>query len=143
MQAMDRDALIGYVREQRDGVVASLAADGAPQAAYLELTATDRGELVFNARSMSRKIANIRRDPRVTVVVGGPDRTTLQCEGLADLPQGDDRERCAAAYVGAFPHFAGSLSTNGISLIRVRLTWARFGDFRLGTPQIVDVDLDS
>lgn len=98
-----------YVSAQRDGGVSTVGPDGAPQAAFLSIAATDRGELVFDARPDSRKVANIRRDPRVAVVVGGPDGTTLQCQGIADLPEDRELERCAAAYVSAFPEFEQSL----------------------------------
>ncbi len=121
--------------------MSSLGRDGAPQAAYLPITATDRAELVFDARATSRKIANLRRDPRVAVVVGGRDGTTLQCEGVADLPDGAERERCARAYLGAFPQFAASLSDEGVVLVQVRLTWARYGDYRPGFSSSAEVPL--
>ena len=138
--AMDRSGLVEYVRSQGDGVITSLGPDGRPQAAYLAITATDVGELVLDARASSRKVANIQRDPRVAVVVGGSDGTTLQCEGLADIPQGQARERCAAAYVVAFPAFAASVSDPGVVVIRITPTWARFGDYR-GPVRVVDVAL--
>ncbi|WP_125774251.1 pyridoxamine 5'-phosphate oxidase family protein [Antribacter gilvus] len=138
---MDTAELVAYVRSQADGVVATTGPGGAPQAAYLSLAATDRGELVLDARASSRKVVNLRADARVAVVVGGPDGTTLQCEGLADLPEGDDRERCAAAYVAAFPQFAASLADDGIVLVRITPSWARHGDFRGDVPVLRDVDL--
>ncbi|NUU19126.1 GNAT family N-acetyltransferase [Cellulomonas humilata] len=138
---MDRRGLVQYVRAHGDGVVSSLGPDGAPQAAYLPIAATDRAELVFDARVTSRKIANLRRDPRVAVVAGGRDGTTLQCEGVADLPDGAERERCARAYLDAFPQFAASLSDDGVVLVRVRLTWARFGDYRPGVSSSGEVPL--
>ncbi|MFF1876059.1 pyridoxamine 5'-phosphate oxidase family protein, partial [Kitasatospora herbaricolor] len=140
MQPMDLTELIGYVRGQRDGVVSTLGLDGAPQAAYLSVATTGRGELVFDARPWSRTASNIRRDARVAVVIGGADGTTLQCEGEADLPEGEELERCAAAYVSAFPQFADSLSS-GVVVIRVRLSWARYGDFRGEAAEVRDVDL--
>lgn len=127
---MEPEQLVEYVRARGDGVVSTLGPSGEPQAAYLPIAATDSGELVFDARVTSRKIANLRRDARVAVVVGGADGTTLQAEGVADLPEGADRERCAAAYLAAFPQFAASLGADGIVLVRVRLTWSRFGDYR-------------
>lgn len=140
MQRMDRTEFIGYVRGHGDAVVSTIGPDGAPQAAYLSVAATDRGELVFDARPTSRKVSNIRRDSRVAVVIGGADGTTLQCEGEADLPEGEELERCAAAYVSAFPQFADSLAS-GVVVIRVRLVWARYGDFRGRGAEMSDVDL--
>lgn len=122
--------LIAYVRAQADGVVSTLGSAGEPQSAYLPLTATDRGEIVFDARVGSRNVANILRDARVAVVVGGADGTTLQLQGAADVPEGDDRARCAAAYAAAFPRFAASLDRPDIVLLRVTVDWSRFGDYR-------------
>lgn len=138
---MDRAGLVEYVRTQADGVLSTLGPDGSPQAAYLPMTATDRGELVLDARASSRKVANLRRDPRVAVVVGGRDGTTLQCEGVADLPDGADRDACARAYLEAFPQFEASLADPEIVLVRIRLTWARHGDYRPGASSVQDVDL--
>lgn len=127
---MDEAALIEYVRAQRDGVVSTLGPDGSPQAAYLPVAATAIGELVFDARDDSRKVANIRRDPRVAVVIGGADGTTLQVQGAADVPSGRDHARCAEAYVAAFPEFADSVHSADIVIVRVTPDWSRYGDYR-------------
>jgi Pyridoxamine 5'-phosphate oxidase len=133
--------LIDYVHAQRDGVVTTVGPDGGPQAAYLSLAATGRGELVFDAKADSRKVANLRRDPRVAVVAGGRDGTTLQGEGRAVFPEGEELARAEAAYLAAFPEFGPSLRRAGVVVILVRLNWARFGDYRAETPVITEVSL--
>ncbi|MET1020534.1 MAG: pyridoxamine 5'-phosphate oxidase family protein [Microterricola sp.] len=134
---MELSDIVAYVRDSGSGVVATLAVDGSPQAAYLDLTATDSGELVFNARSDSRKIANILGDGRVAVVIGGADGTTLQCEGTATLATGPDLERCAAAYGEAFPQFEPARP--GVVLVLVALQWARHRDYRSSAPVSQDI----
>jgi len=126
--------LVSHVRQAGDGVVSTLGPDGGPQAAYLAVAVTDAGELVFDARVGSRKVVNVARDERVAVVVGGAGGTTLQVQGVADVPSGADRERCVAAYATAFPQFVGSLVDPGIVVLRVRVSWARWGDFRVSPP---------
>ncbi|MFE5337769.1 pyridoxamine 5'-phosphate oxidase family protein [Isoptericola sp. NPDC056573] len=133
------ERLVGHVRAVGDGVVSTVGPDGAPQAAYLTLAVTARGELVFDARVGSRKVANLRRDPRVAVVVGGPGGTTLQVQGVADVPSGDDAARCADAYRAAFPRFAASLDDPGIVVVRVVARWARWGDYRSSPPVVEDL----
>ena len=137
---MNRGELIEYVRAQADAVVATIGSGG-PEAAYLAITATDDGELVFDARVSSRKIANLRAHPRLAIVIGGRDGTTLQCEGSADFPTGEERARYAASYVAAFPQFAASLDGDDIVLVRVTLDWARFGDFVASPPVVTEVEL--
>jgi len=140
---MDRSELIAFIRADGDAVVSTIGPDGAPQAAYLSITATDRGELVFNARGGSRKIANLRRDPRIAVVVGGAEKTTLQLQGTAEVldPGSDEAARAAAAYGEAFPWFRESLTRSEFELVLVRPEWARFGDYREGPPVVVEVDV--
>ncbi|MGX5696736.1 pyridoxamine 5'-phosphate oxidase family protein [Agromyces soli] len=138
---MGLDEFVAYVRAQRAGVVSTLATDGSPQAAYLTIAATERGELVFDAKPDSRKVANLRRDGRIAVVIGGADGTTLQAEGRADLPEGEELARCTAAYLDAFPEFAGSFDTGTVVVLRVVLEWARHGDFRGAAPRMREVEV--
>ncbi|CAM3556917.1 pyridoxamine 5'-phosphate oxidase family protein [Isoptericola cucumis] len=133
---LGRGVLVAFVREHGDGVLSTVGPDGGPQAAYLALAVTDDGVLVLDARASSRKVANLVGESRVAVVVGGRDGRTLQCEGVADVPEGAERERCAAAYRSAFPQFAGSLRDPGVVVVRVRLSWARFGDYRSAPPLV-------
>ena len=122
--------LINYVRAQGAGVISTLGPTGEPQGAYLAITATDAGELVFDAKADSRKVANLRRDPRIAVVVGGSDGTTMQLEGTADFPNGAELARVSAAYAGAFPQFADSVGDPAIVFVRVLVNWSAYGDYR-------------
>ena len=130
--ATDLQRFIDYVRGHAEAVIATVGPAGEPQAAYLPIAVTGLGELVFDARRESRKVSNLAKDPRVALVLGGADGTTLQCEGLADEPSGEDRRRAAAAYAEAFPEFAESLDRVDIVVIRVRVEWVRLGDYRDG-----------
>ncbi len=137
---MELPGLIDYVRAQRDGVVATNGPDGMPEAAYLTFAATDAGEIVFDARPESRKIANLRRDPRIALVIGGADGSTLQAEGIADFPTDPELDACVAAYAQAFPEGADALA-RGMVFVRVRLGWARFRDYRCDPQISVEVTL--
>ena len=133
--------MIAYVRMQRTGVVSTLGPGGGPQAAYLPIAVTDAGELVFDAKPDSRKVANVRRDPRAAVVIGGADGTTLQAEGRAEVLTGADAVRYGEEYLLTFPEFAESVRGGSVVIVRVQLTWARFGDFRSDAPTVVEVPL--
>ncbi len=126
---MDPAGLIAFVNGHGDGVVSTVGDAGEPQSAYLALVALDDGSLVFDAKSASRKVQNIKRDPRIAITVGSGEGSSLQCEGLADVPSGVTRDECIAAYLDRFPEFEESIASDLITVVRVRLTWARFGEY--------------
>ncbi|WP_336646252.1 pyridoxamine 5'-phosphate oxidase family protein [Microbacterium sp. USHLN186] len=131
--AADRAAVAHFIRVCGSGVVASIGADGAPQAAYVGLTATDDGVLVFDAKSDSRKVGNIRERPRVALAVTGAD-ISVQLEGSARIAHDEERWRLGEVYSERFP---GSRALDaGFALIAVEVRWVRVHDADEHPPRI-------
>jgi PPOX class probable F420-dependent enzyme len=141
MAGLQTDDLITFLRRHRWGVVATVAADGAPQAAVVGIAVTDRLELVFDTVDESRKVRNLRRDARVAVVVGWDEEQTVQLDGVADEPTGEDLAVCQATYFAAFPDGQERRSWPGITYVRVRPTWIRYSDFRQVPPLILETPI--
>ena len=120
-----------FIAAQQLAVVATLAPDGAPQAALVGIALTDRFELVFDGVESSRKIGNLRRDQRVAVVIGGTmqDERTVQLDGVADEPYGDEGERIRDAYFRRWPDGRDRVSWPGIAHVRITPRWLRFSDW--------------
>jgi hypothetical protein len=139
---VDRSELIRFLQRQRYGVVASLAADGAPQSAVIGIATGETGEIVFDTLGTSRKAKNLRRDARVSLVVWEGERT-VQLEGLADEPSGAARDRVREIYFAAFPDGRDRLSWPDLTHFRIVPRWARSSDFAApgGEPLIVELDL--
>ncbi|HVV85232.1 MAG TPA: pyridoxamine 5'-phosphate oxidase family protein [Kofleriaceae bacterium] len=139
----DRDVVFEFLRTHRLAVEASTAADGAPQAAVVGVAVSDRMELVFDTLRTSRKCQNLRRDPRVALVLGWDldEGCTLQLEGVADEPAGDDRTRLQAVYLATFVDGVERAGDPAITYFRVRPTWLRLSDFRTKPPTILEVEL--
>ena len=115
-----------------------MAADGSPQAAVVGFAVSDRLEVVFDTLDWTRKVRNLRRDPRVALVVGWDEECTAQLEGPADEPFGVDLARLKDVYYAAYPDGPTRASWPGLVYVRVRVTWARFSDFRGPEPVIVE-----
>ena len=128
---MTAAALVAFIRRHRWGVIASVA-EGAPQAAVVGVAVTDALELVFDTLGSTRKARNLRRDPRVAVVVGWDDGQTVQIDGVADEPAGAELDRVQRVYFAHFPDGPSRLAWPGITYFRVRPTWIRYSDFRAG-----------
>ena len=122
--------MLQFIRRHRYAVQASTASDGAPQAAVVGIAVSDRLEVVFDTLATSRKAKNLRREPRVALVVGWDDEQTLQLEGIADEPTGDELQRLKRVYLTAFPDGTERERWPDITYVRVRITWARYSDFR-------------
>jgi PPOX class probable F420-dependent enzyme len=129
---MNRTELLAFLRRHRLCVQASVSETGAPQAAVVGFGVSDDLELVFDTLDTSRKVKNLRRDPRVALVVGWDDEQTAQIEGVADEPKGAELERLKQVYFAAYPDGPERLAWKGITYVRVRPTWVRLSDFRPG-----------
>jgi PPOX class probable F420-dependent enzyme len=65
---MSDDEIWKFIEERRSMQVATIGADGAPHLTTLWFAIVD-GEIVFETFTKSQKIVNLRRDPRIAVLV--------------------------------------------------------------------------
>src|SRR5262249_2282229 len=86
-------------------------------------------ELVFDTTGSTRKAANLRRDPRISAVIGWDDEETLQIEGVADEPAGAELDRIREAYFAVYPDGRGRLAWTGLTHFRIRPAWMRFTSY--------------
>jgi pyridoxine/pyridoxamine 5'-phosphate oxidase len=124
--------LLAFLRKHRYAVEACTTANGAPQAAVVGVAVSDELEIVFDTLGTTRKAQNLRRDPRIALVVGWDDEQTVQLEGVADEPTGDELVRLKRVYFAQFPDGPERERWPDITYFRVRLRWARYSDFRPG-----------
>jgi pyridoxine/pyridoxamine 5'-phosphate oxidase len=136
---MTRAELVAFVRRHRWAVQASAHASGAPQAAVVGFALTDDLEVVFDTLDSTRKCGNLRRDPRIALVIGWDEEQTVQYEGVADEPSGPELARLKQLYFAAFPDGPSRESWPGITYLRVRPRWIRYSDFRGPSPAVVEL----
>ncbi len=129
---MTRAELLSFLRRHRYAVQASTAAGGSPQAAVIGIAVSAQLELVFDTLGTSRKATNLRREPRVALVVGWDEEQTVQLEGHADEPTGDELALLQGVYFEQFPDGPERQRWPDITYFRVRISWARYSDFRPG-----------
>lgn len=132
--------LVEFMRQQPWAVQATVSDSQSPQAAVIGVAITDRGELFFDTLSGSRKCCNLRERPEIAVVIGWDDARTVQYEGVADEPTGEELEDLLALYFERFPDGRARQSWPDIAYFRVRPRWMRFSDFR--GPEAVDIEFD-
>lgn len=139
---MTRAEILAYMRTHSLAVQASVSGDAAPQAAVVGFAVSDDFEIVFDTLSATRKAANLRRNGRCAIVIGGVtdgDERTVQYEGVADEPAGAELERLKNLYFGVFPDGRERQRWPGLIYVRVRPRWLRFSDFNQSPPTIVEL----
>jgi general stress protein 26 len=132
--------ILAFMRRHTLAVQASVSAGG-PQAAVVGFIVTDEFEIVFDTVETTRKVANLRRSPRCAFVIGGMmdgDERTVQLEGIADEPTGDDLDRLKELYFVRFPDGRERQHWPGLTYIRVTPKWLRFSDFNQSPPVIIE-----
>jgi pyridoxine/pyridoxamine 5'-phosphate oxidase len=90
---MTRAEFVEFVRAAKLGVVATVDAEGHPEAALVDLAVTDHGEVLFDTKAAARKVVNIGGNQRVALVVGWADKVSVQAEGDAEVLLGAEREK--------------------------------------------------
>lgn len=142
---MKPQELLRFLRSQRLAVEASVSASLDAQAAVVGFAISDEFEIIFDTLDSTRKVANLRQNPRTAFVVGGllpGDERTAQYEGIADQPSGAELDRLAEIYYGVYPEGRARRSWPGLIYIRVRPIWIRYSDYNLDPPQIVEFTAD-
>jgi general stress protein 26 len=119
-------------------VQASVNLEGGPQASVVGVIVTESLELFFDTVESSRKCENLRRNPRVALVMGWDHDQTVQYEGLADEPRRGELSKLKELYFSRFPDGTVREGWPGIAYFRVRPTWIRYTDFRGTEPKVAE-----
>ncbi len=93
------------------------------------IAVTPELELIFDTTEATRKYPNLKRDPRIAFVFGWDSEETLQYEGVADEPEGDELARLKEIYFAAFPEGVARQDWPGLTYFRVRPRWIRFSSY--------------
>jgi Pyridoxamine 5'-phosphate oxidase len=71
VEPVTRTELLAFVRTHIVAVEALVSTSGAAQAAVVGIAVADDFQVVFDSVDTSRKVPNLRRNPRIAFVLGG------------------------------------------------------------------------
>ena len=140
---MEKTDVLQFMQTHSLAVQASVSRTNCPQAAVVGFVVTDDFEIVFDTLDTTRKVVNLRQNPSCAFVVGGlteGDERTVQYEGTADEPTGDELYRLKELYFARFPDGRERQHWPGLVHIRVKPHWIRFSDWNQAPPLIVDFE---
>jgi len=129
VSALSKADVYAFIARQRYGVVATTGADGQAQSALVGIAVSPELEIYFDTLGDTRKAKNLRRDPRISLVIGWDNEQSVQLEGIADEPKGAELVALKRIYYATWPDGPARESWPGITWFRVRPRWLRFSDF--------------
>jgi hypothetical protein len=132
-----RADLLEFMRSHTYVVQASVSPSVAPQAAVVGVVVMDCFELFFDTLDESRKVQNLRHNSKVAFAMWTGERT-VQYEGVADEPQGQELERLKRLYFERFPEGRDRQKWPGVTYLRAQPVWIRYSDFDQRPPLIVE-----
>lgn len=127
--AVSKQELYDFIKARSLAVLATVSGDGAPEAALVGIAVTPDLELIFDTLDATRKFPNLMRDPRIAFVIGWDGEETLQYEGVADQPEGEELERLKDIYFAAIPDGRDRQDWPGLTYVRVKPRWVRFSSY--------------
>lgn len=140
--------LVAFMRANPLATVATISAEGAPEAAIVGMAVSERLELVFDTLDTSRKFLNAKHEARIAAVFGAAgayvsgkhDERTLQYEGVADIPDGEELTRVQEEiYFRQFPDGRSRMKWAHIAYVRATPVWIRYSDYNVSPPRIVEL----
>ena len=144
---INANELVEFMRANPLATMATVSAEGSPEAALVGVAVSERLELVFDTLDASRKFLNVKREPRIAAVFGAAgayksgkhDERTLQYEGVADVPSGEELERVREEiYFRQFPDGRSRMKWAHIAYVHVTPAWIRYSDYNVSPPRIVE-----
>jgi pyridoxine/pyridoxamine 5'-phosphate oxidase len=136
---MDKAAIHSFMARSRYGVLCSISSDGTPQSALVGIAVSSELEIIFDTVKSSRKYPNLLRNSTCSFVVGWQGEQTVQFEGIAVEPQGEELRKYQEAHFAVWPECRAHLSWPGIAYFVVRPTWIRYSDFDHKPPLIDEI----
>ncbi len=126
-----KDLVYQFIKQHALGIVATTNKENNPEAALVGIAVSNNLEIIFDTVKTSRKYHNILQTPRVAVVIGWDNETTVQYEGEAEVLGNDvEAENLKEIYFEVYPDGRERAKTwPGLVHIKVTPRWLRYNNF--------------
>lgn len=138
-ETVDRERLLEFIRPRHKGTLVSTRRDGRPQMSPVTCGVDDEGRIVVSTYPERAKAVNLRRDPRVSILVHSDDWNDpyVQVDGTAevlDMPDAleplVDYYRCISGEHPDWDEYRQAMVAQDKALIRI--TIERWGPVATG-----------
>ncbi len=127
-EKVDRETLLEFVRPRHKGTLVTMRKDGRPQMSPVSCGVDEAGRIVVSTYPERAKAVNLRRDPRVSILVHSDDWNDayVQVDGTAevlDMPEAleplVEYYRCIAGEHPDWDEYREAMRAQDKSLVRI------------------------
>jgi pyridoxine/pyridoxamine 5'-phosphate oxidase len=133
---MTRTELFEFISGCKLAVLGSVSPEGVPQSALVGIAVTEELEIVFDTLDTTRKFRNLTANRRASFIIGWVGEQTVQFEGEAFLPKGEELDRYKKIYFATWPDGPARQNWSGMTYFVVRPRWIRYSDFDQRPPVV-------
>lgn len=120
--------LYDFMKDHKLAVMASVTGNALPEAAVIGFAIMENLEIICSSFSTSRKFENLKKNPRVALVIGWEKGKTVQYEGVAEELSGDEAEEQLETSLAKISTIAKYLQLEHQVLYKIKPKWIRFAD---------------
>jgi len=136
----DKQTILEFIHGYDLCVISTASEEGSPQSALVGFSETDSFELLIGTPSTSRKYANIKANPAVSVVIGWSDGISVQYEGTArELENGEERADYLQNHFTKLPGAKRFKDNPEQCYIVIKPKWLRYTDTNLSPRRVTEI----
>ncbi len=139
---MTKQDLYEFIQQHDLAVLATVSPTHTSESALVAVAVTPDLELIFDTVRSSRKYTNLKENPSISFVIGWKGEITLQYEGVAEEPVGDELHRYKSLYFARYPDGRSREVWPGIVYFKVRPTWIRYCDYNPDSRELPEFTFD-
>ena len=141
---MTLNFLYDFIARHKLAVISTLSAEGFPQSALVGIAVAPDLRIIFDTHAASRKYHNLIHDPHISAVIGWDREATIQMDGQAFIPEGEELEDLKRIYYQAYPHgWQRSAMDPDITYFCIKPEWIRYSDYNTDPPRVFETKLSS
>jgi uncharacterized protein YhbP (UPF0306 family) len=124
----DTKKIFEFIKSQDLAVISTVTHDFLPQSAVVGISGKENLELIFGTANDSRKYQNLKKNPRVSLVIGWDQGKTVQYEGEVVELSGSDKEEAINIHLSKTPSAAKYLSLPQEAIFKIVPKWVKYSD---------------
>jgi uncharacterized protein YhbP (UPF0306 family) len=139
-----RELIHDYLERHELAVLATASPSGSPAAALIGIALMGRTPdiaVIFDTLTTTRKYARLKANPRVALVIGLGEETTLQLDGEAEELSGEALAEAKEIYFSKWPDGREREAWPNITYFKIRPRWIRHSDFSRPPPRIIELGI--